>query len=335
MKRVAACLIALVAISVANPVVEYFFSEIQAAPDSLERIELHMYTNERPYPVDLSGWHITTNAGTATVDSGIVLQDSTDFVVISHENVSGPFALGDDSDDVWLDDPVQGGGDHYWYGRYGWTPPADMSVAIYTHWEGVWPDEYLVGDWYLDSTPTFGAPNDDRYGGIAGRVLDRFGQPLEYCGVWFEASYGTGHATCDSTGRYVISPLGPGIYHVSAHSDSSYLPTYYPDSVSIGVNGWQDSINMTMYPASVGDGHSGATPGSFLSQRGRTLVLNADRSGAALVRVYDNLGRVRVSEKVALVSGSNELALPSLRSGIYFASCRFGERTLKTKLVFY
>jgi hypothetical protein len=328
------CLFFAAAVAAANPVVEYFFSEIQVAPDSLERIELHMYSDARPYPVDLSGWSLTTNAGIATIDSGIALRDSNDFVIISRDNVSGPFALGDDSDNVRLEEGA-GLRDNYSYGRCGWTPPADVSVAIYTHWEGVWPDEYLVGDWYLDSTPTFGAPNDDRYGGIAGRVLDRFGHPLEHCGVWFESSRGTGYATCDSTGRYVMSPLGPGTFRVSAHSDSTYLPTYYPESVSIGVNGWCDSINITMYPAGTAEEPRGMTRQGLVHQRGRSLVLTSDRPGTALVSVYDNLGRVRMTEKVVLVSDSNELALPSLSSGVYFANCRFGERTLKTKLVLY
>jgi len=334
MYRVAVFLLVFAAALSANPVVEYFFSEIQVAPDSLERIELHMYSNERPFPVDLSGWSLVTNAGTATIGCGTVLQDSNDFVIISRDNVSGPFALGDDSDNVRLE---EGAGvlDNYSYGRYGWTPPADMSVAIYTHLEGVWPYEYLVGDWYIDSTPTFGTPNDDRYGGIAGRVLDRFGQPLENCWVRLENMHGNGGGYCDSTGRYVMSPLGPGTYEVSARSDSTYLPAYYPESVSIGVNGWCDGINMTMYPAGVAEEPGRAMSKRFLLQRGRTLVLNADRPGTAVVTVYDNLGRARMSERVALVSGSNELTLPSLRSGVYFVGCRFGERTLKTKLVLY
>ncbi|MBM3332532.1 carboxypeptidase regulatory-like domain-containing protein [candidate division WOR-3 bacterium] len=319
MRSTLVCLFAVAAISVANPVVEYFLSEIQVAPDSLERIELHMYSDARSYPVDLSGWHVTTNAGFATIDSGTALQNSTDFAIISHENVSGSFSLGDDSDDVWLDDPVQGGGDHYWYGRYGWTPPAGTSVSIYTHWEGVWPYEYLVGDWYLDSTPTFGAPNDDRQGGITGRVLDRFGQPLENCWVQLQNAHGNGGVACDSTGRYVMSPLGPGTYEVSARSDSTYLPAYYPESVSIGVNGWMDSINMTMYPAGVTEVGRREMPQGPLRQRGRTLVLNSDRPGTTLVSVYDDLGRLRMSERVALVVGQNELALPSLSRGVYFA----------------
>jgi hypothetical protein len=272
MKRAAACLIALVTIAVANPVVEYFFSEIQVAPDSLERIELHMYTPERAYPVDLSGWSLTTSAGVAIIDSGTVLQDSDDFIIISRDNVSGPFALGDDSDNVLLEEGSSLR-DNYSYGRYGWTPSAGMSVAIYTHWEGVWPDEYLVGDWYLDSTPTFDAPNDDHNGGIAGRVLDRYGQPLEHCWVRLQNAHGNGGVTCDSTGRYVMSPLGPGTYEVSAHSDSTYLPAYYPEPCPIGVNGWLDSINMTMYPAGVAEEPLVTTKRVSLRQRGWDLEL--------------------------------------------------------------
>ena len=312
---------------------QYFLSEVQVAPDSLERVEIHMYFGEPQYPIDLSGCQIVTNAGAATIDSGVVLQDSADFVVISRENTTGTFSLGDSADSIGL----VGLGDVGWYsyGSYGWTPPPGMSAAVYAYWEGIWPYEYLVCCWYLDSTPTFGAPNDDRYGGIAGRVLDRFNRPLPWCSVLFRNASGNAYAGCDSTGRYVISPLGPGTYQVSAHSDSTYLPAYYPESVSIGVNGWQDSVNITMYPVGIAERQPTAGRPRFLRQRGRTLVLTADRPGTALVTVYDNLGRVRMSEKVALVSGSNELALPGLRSGVYFASCRFGERTVKTKLVLY
>jgi hypothetical protein len=335
MRRTVAFLIALIAISQANPTMEYFLSEIQVAPDSFERVEIHMYSRDRQYPIDLSGWQIVTNAGSATIDSGIVLQDTDDFVTISRENTTGTLSLGDSTDEIALHGS---GGDirSYVYGSGdGWAPPAGMSVAVYAHWEGVWPYEYLAHCWYLDSTPTFGAPNDDRSGGIAGRVLDRFGQPLENCWVRLQNAHGNGDVACDSTGRYVMSPLGPGTYQVSARSDSTYLPAYYPESVSIGVNKWRDSVNMTMYPTGVDEEPRGATPHAFLRQCGRVLVLAADRPGTALVSVCDNLGRVRMSERVKLISGSNELALPSLSSGVYFASCRLGDRTLQTKFVRY
>jgi hypothetical protein len=333
MRQTTILLMAVVAIAAANPTMQYFLSEIQAAPDSLERVELHMYLGLMPYPVDLSGCQIVTTAGTATIDSGVVLQDSNDFVVISRENTTGTFSLCDSADTVFL--VGLGDVEPYAYGSYGWTPPALMSAAIFAHWEGVWPYEYLARCWYLDSTPTLGAPNDDCYGGIAGRVLDRFGQPLENCWVRLQNAHGNGGVACDSTGRYVMSPLGPGTYEVSARSDSTYLPAYYAESVSIGANGWMDSINMTMYPAGVSEGPLATVPTVFLRQRGHSLVLTAERPGTVLVSIYDNLGRVRMSEKVVLVSGSNDLVLPSLQSGIYFASCRFGERTLKTKFVLY
>ncbi len=335
MKQVAALLTMLVAISMANPTMEYFLSEIQVAPDSLERVEVHMYSRERQYPIDLSGCQIITHAGVATIDSGAVLHDSTDFVVISHENTTGTFSLGDSADTVTLAGLGGGDIDAYEYGRYGWAPPAGMSATVYAHWEGVWPDDYVVCQWYLDSTPTFGAPNDDRYGGVAGRVLDRFNRPLHWCMVWFSNRNGNARTNTDSTGHYVMSPLGPGAYQVSARSDSTYLPTYFPDSVSIGVNGWRDSINMTMYPVGIAEGSPVAGRPTFLRQRGRTLVLTADRPGTALVRVWDNLGRVRVSEQVALGPGSNELPLPGLQSGVYFVSCRLSERTSTAKLVLY
>jgi hypothetical protein len=262
-----------------------------------------------------------------------VLHDSTDFVVIGHENTTGIFSLGDSADSIELaglghDTDVYDGGS-------GWAPPAGMSATVYAHWEGIWPDEYVVCQWYLDSTPTFGAPNDDRYGGIAGRVLDRFGRPLRWCLAWFRNETGCAYACCDATGRYIMSPLGPGTYQVSAQSDSTYLPAYYPDSVPIGVNGWRDSVSITMYPVGVAEGQRGATRQDFLRQRGRTLVLTADRPGTALVTVHDNLGRVRMSESVSLVPGSNEVPLRGLSSGVYFAGCRFRERNLAQKLVLY
>jgi len=333
MNRALALLIVLTAVLSANPTMEYFISEVQVAPDSFERVELHMYSHERQYPVDLSGWQIVTNAGVATIDSGVVLEDSSSFAVISHENTTGTFSLGDSADSISL---TGGDCEPYVYGNDGWTPPAGMSASAYTFWAGMYPDLYLVCEWYLDATPTFGAPNDNHDGGIAGRVLDRFGQPLPWCTVTFRNQNGHASVGCDSTdGHYYTYPLGPGTYQVSARSDSTYLPTDYPDSVTIVADEWRDSINMTMYPAGVADERHGPGHRTLLRQRGRTLVLNADRPGTALVRVYDNLGRVRMSEKVTFSSGSNEVALTDLKSGVYFASCRLVDRTFNTKFVLY
>ncbi|MBM3323410.1 lamin tail domain-containing protein, partial [candidate division WOR-3 bacterium] len=118
----------------ANPVAEYFLSEIQVAPDSLERIEVHMYTRERPFPVDLSGWQVVTSSCTATVNDGIVLEDSNSYVVLSRENLTGPFSLPDDSGEIELWSPGGGPMDWYEYGRYNWAPPAGMSATTHSYW---------------------------------------------------------------------------------------------------------------------------------------------------------------------------------------------------------
>jgi hypothetical protein len=96
-----------------------------------------------------------------------------------------------------------------------------------------------------------------------------------------------------------------------------------------------DSINMTMYPAGVAEVGRRETPRGFLRQRGRMLVLMADQPGTALVSVHDDLGRVRMSEKVVLEMGRNELALPSLRSGVYFAIVQGEVRRDMAKVVLW
>jgi hypothetical protein len=320
----------------ANPTMEYFLSEIQVAPDSLERVEIHMYSRDRPYPIDLSGCQIVTNAGAATIDSGVVLHDSTDFVVISRENTTGTFSLGDSADTVALAGLGGGDIDAYEYGRYGWAPPAGMSVTVYAHWEGIWPDEYVVCEWYLDSTPTFGAPNDDRYGGIAGRVLDRFNRPLRWCMVWFSNASGNACAACDTAGRYIMSPLGPGTYQVSTRSDSTYLPAYYPDSVSIGVNGWRDSVNMTMYPVGIAGDQPTTSRRQFLRWAGRSLLVSGDGSAPVTVEFYNQLGSRVNAFHLGPIKGEKRIELPApLAPGVYFAEAQKGAYRTTVKVVIW
>jgi len=329
MRTSLALLMGFAGIMTANPYLEYIqINEFETKPQYFERIELEAYLPLHGFPVEVGGSVIVTNAGTAVVDSGVCFDTWPYEVVLDSTNTTGTFSLGDDSDYIRVYVPYPGGSDTFKsevrYPSDCWAPPQGASASRYSD-----------SRWYVDVSPTFGAYNNDYNGGIAGRVLDRSGHPLEHCLVRFETSYGKGYAGCDSMGRYVMCPLGLGIYQVSAHSDSNYLPAYYPEPCSIGVNGWLDSINMTMYPAGAAEERLGTAFLVSLRQRGRTLVLNADRPGGALVTVFDNLGRARLSEKIALAAGSNELALPGISSGVYFVNCRLGERALKTKLVLY
>jgi hypothetical protein len=341
MTKIAVLLIVLTAALSANPVIPVALSEIQTAPDSLERIELYSYAGKEV--LDLSGAELVTNAGTAVIDSGLVVYPESNYVVIDRTNTTGVFSLGDDSDYIRLSLP-----DHnYFELRYpanpfrnrsgSWAPPSGASASIFQWWEwqdGLWWDEYT---WYVDGTPTFGTPNDDTLGGITGFV---YGDDSTINGATVRITSAQGAAEMPSgriwpwpPGYFALTPTGMGRFVVTVDCPG-YLPYEYPDTIGLPPNGGRE-INIYLQRPGAVDERTGNAAVVDLHQRGRTLALNTDRAGIGVVTVYDNLGRVRMSEKVALVSGSNELALPSLRSGVYFANCRFGERTLNTKFVLY
>jgi hypothetical protein len=343
MIRVAALLLVFVVVLWANPVMPVVFSEIQTAPDSLERIELHLYAGDEPF--DLSGAELVTNAGAAVIDSGLVIYPESNYVVIDSTNTTGVFSLGDDSDYVRLCIP----GEDTFRLRYpadpsyahdaSWAPPSGTSASIYQFWN--WQDPYWVDyyTWYIDGTPTFGTRNNDTLGGIAGHVYGDGGLPVDGATVRVIAAQGTAQHTSGEFfwpprhGYFAQKPTGPGMFIVTADF-SGYLPFTYPETIELAPNEGRD-INVQLQRPDAVEEQAGSVTLSELHQRGSPLVVSADRPGTVLLSVHDNLGQLRVSDKVALIAGRNELASPNLRSGVYFACCRFGDRTLKTKLVLY
>jgi hypothetical protein len=340
MKRVVVFLTMLVAVSTANPVFQAVFTEMQVAPDSFERLEVNPANWESGYPFDLSGCQLVTRAGVATINDGVEVPDESTRITIDHSNVTGPFALNDTTDTVELRTP---GGSPIWRLLYPyptqndptacWLPPPGASCAMHYDY-GFWPWEVDGGVWYMDETPTFGALNDDTVGGITGVVYDDRLLPVPYVWVHFAAPLGGADASTDETGTYVLHPTGPGTFQVSAQKQG-YLTGYYPDSVHVAANQWVDSVDILLARVDLAENMDAAPQKVALCQRGRSLVLTADRLGTALVTVYDNLGRVRMSKSVNLVPGSNEVPLCGLSSGVYFAGCRFREGTITQKLVFY
>jgi len=166
---------------------------------------------------------------------------------------------------------------------------------------------------------------DSLLNGVTLHVKSAYGYGTAAVGTYHDSLYGSGH--------FELKPTGPGRFVVTVEC-AGYLPYTYPETIGLAANE-ERWIGISLERVGAVEEQVRRASVVGLHQRGRMLVLTADQPGTALVSVYDNLGRVRMSEKVALVSGSNELALPSLRNGVYFASCRFGERTLKTKLVLY
>jgi hypothetical protein len=340
MVKLAALLVAFATILSANPVIAVALSEIQTAPDSLERIEFHNY--EGVNGLNLSGAELVTRAGTAVIDSGVVIYPETSYVVIDSTNTTGVFSLGDDTDDVRL---VMHGTTLFRL-RYpanpfrsyssSWAPPPGTSASI-LQWTESGSDDWIY-TWYIDATPTFGEPNDDTFGGITGYVYGDDSVPVDGATIRMTAAQGTvqmlsGEVGLWPPGYFAQTPTGPGEFVLTAEYPG-YLPYTYPETIQLEPNNGRGVKVYLRRPGAVEEPAKSMTVPQ-VRQRGRTLVLDADRPGTAFVSVYDNLGRVRASEKVALVMGESELALPSLASGVYFANCRLGERTLNAKFVLY
>lgn len=337
----------------ANPTMDVIqVSEFETAPESLQRIELYAVFRNRSLPFDLGGTRIVTNSGTAVVDSGVCFDTwPHNIVVLDSANTTGTFSLGVDSD--WIRVQPLDSSNMYAYGvRYpanphwsnegSWVPPKDASASLYS-WVVYTPpngDPEIFYTWYIDLSPTFGAWNDDYGGGIWGSVYDQ-DSGLSDATVRISSVYGYGTSTMSTddswdtyfAGYFEQKPTGPGRFVVTVECEG-YLPYTYPETIELATNE-ERLLDICLTRAGVAEEQMRGAQVVGLHQRGQRLVLNAVRPGIAAVTIYDNLGRVRISERVRLVSGTNEVALPSLGSGVYFASCGLGARMLKTKLVFY
>jgi hypothetical protein len=216
-------------IALANPFFEAYITEIQASPDSLERVEVY---NPNDFPWDLSNCQIRTNAGFAmTHDSTYIPPFS--YFVIDHNNTQGVFSLNDTNDSIAL-------GVHFVERVYkypvlpagnerGPTPPFNGSVDFYT---------YSIGEpehcnWYIDSTPTFGIDNDD-WSSISGRVLDQDSDLAYYTEI--SASGPMGDISYYALNRepYCLKGLAAGKYWVQACFGYDWYA--YPESIELGYN---------------------------------------------------------------------------------------------------
>ncbi|MFO7649763.1 MAG: carboxypeptidase regulatory-like domain-containing protein [bacterium] len=328
----AAALLCLAGTAAANPIMVVMYSEVRVAPDSLEAIELYPYENVH-CPVDLSGLRIVTRAGTATIDSGVVLEE-TSFVVIDRSNTTGTFSLGDSCDSIVILEqsgwPIEGGTLQY-PGYYSegpaFVPQPGQSAALFQRYVNRWPDPYFDYRWYIDSTPTFGSGNDDTLGRISGRVLDDRGLPVYGAWVTMRNRHGRDYTYTDSSGRYSIFPVGPGVYELSA-GKTGHLPGVFPDSVRPGVNQQVDTVDIWLYRVGVEE----VRAWSPVWYTGR-LFIDAASAGLADVRIYDATGREALRRSTELKPGRNWLSLdPSLRSGSYFVRVRTARHTYNSKI---
>ena len=314
----------LFALAAANPVFLFAFNEVQAAPDSLERVEIHPYNMF--LPVDIFGWQLQTVAGICTVQTHIVI-DSADYAVLDRTNLGPAFTLGDEHDSLVLFDA---GGSYITETGYPdgmmnrcLAPPAGASAAFYHNLIWQYPDPIEVASWYIDASPTFGSANDDTVGGIRGRVVDDRGEPVIWAQVTATGAPGEIYMETDSSGHYELHPTGPGTYWLSADR-AGYEHGSFSDSVAVASNEWVDSVNIVIVRTGVAETRATiVAPG--LTLRGRTLSLDAPGQ----VAVFDLSGRPVVR------STARTISLAALSSGVYFVRLETVAGVVRRKVVLF
>lgn len=319
-------------LALANPVIEVYFSELQTAPDSQERIELRAINTQRPFPLDLYNWRLSTDAGVCTVNTHLILADSTSYVVLDATNLSPGLTLGDFTDSLVLFDETGTPVDAIGYPLrstyfHCLAPPAGASAALYysRRWVGGEPADYFA--WYTDPSPTFAAPNDDTIGGIRGTVRDDHGLPVRTAMVTASCPAGQLTAWTDSLGCYEFHPTGPGTFFLRAQH-STCIPGCYPESVTVAVNAWAENIDILLTRVGITTVATTSPFAPAISQHGRRLAV----SGSGRLTVFDQSGR---SLLTATGTGNWEIDISPLRPGIYFVRLLRGRSTLCRKLVLY
>lgn len=229
----------------ANPIVIEVINEFQVAPYDSERVELRYLQSAAldtlfTETFDLYNTEVLTPAGVAHVDTSIFLTGMGQ-AVIDRSVVTGVFELPDDTGYVAVIF-AELIGDSMFYPGHATTwccapaPPIDWSAAKFHCYAYVWDEYYLISDWYIDSTPTFDAPNDDYPGCfVSGYVYDIYSQPLaEACvtAVVVESSFSVfpplPYHTCCTTftatdGSYSFDSLLPYYYDIQV-SANGYMP---------------------------------------------------------------------------------------------------------------
>jgi hypothetical protein len=236
----------------ANPIWIEFINEFQVAPYDSERVELR-YLESSTGDTIFTGAHgfdntpIVTPAGTAYVDTAIYL-NGMEQVVIDRSVLTGIFGLPDDTGYIALHSPSPYGLDSMFYPGHAtsWrrapVPPSNCSAAKFHFYGYTWYEYILISDWYIDSTPTLGAPNDDYPGcSVSGHVYDLYNQPLANVRVTalFEeyASWvlpPLPYYACCTTytevdGSYCLDSLLPYCYDIMVFIDG-----YIPDTQDVG-----------------------------------------------------------------------------------------------------
>ena len=227
----------------ANPIMIYFFSEIQVNPnDPVDwRIELHC---SEPMLLDLTGWSLSSNSDSARIKDGIILQEDG-YLIITRDSLLSNLTIDADGDVI-----------HLWEYDSEWmrfefgdvqysqisAPGVGQSLSLSNEW-----------GWYIDNSPTLGFPNDleGGLGTVEGSVYSSAGNTLQGALVIYDIRYhqvggigGPGYwdtsgVWTDSLGHYQFNRMA------LLNNLSVSLEGFYEEDTLIQI--WPDSVRLVNF----------------------------------------------------------------------------------------
>jgi hypothetical protein len=279
-------------------------NEFQVAPYDLERVELR-YLEGSPWDtifsvnISLENTRVSTPAGVAYVDTNISIVGNAE-VSIDRSVLTGDFWLPDDSGFVSFDDLYQS---ISYPESYAPTPPSYYSAAKF-HCYILNGEYHLMTDWYIDATPTPGAPNDDYPGCIVtGAVYDILDEPLpgalvtatiteHASGTFPEMSVYTHRiAYTDVDGSYILDSLLPSHYDICVASNG-----HLPDTQNVGRLYSMEPLTGVNFNLSIGIAENNeheAAMGSFVQPNPfRSAMHITMHDPVKRIEIYDVTGKL-------------------------------------------
>lgn len=333
----------LISLDYANPIFISYINEIQAAPDSLQRIELHAIPSFGG-GINLGGWTIHTQAGVATINPNVFLP-ADGYVTIDATNTTGVFQINENNDFVSL---YSNNG--YLIQSVSWptlqvnwnhapAPPVGGSICLYRN-----PDYYFdlyldVMNWYIDSTPSFNMANND-YSIISGRLLNSQGQGCVNCYVSADGRNGHARNVSDNQGYYNLLGLGEGKYWITVwrYQNQNFVQIgNYPESVYVGYSQQISNININLPISSIKEDNASIIANSIFFPNpfhsNSKISFSLPFEDYVRFSIYDIKGSLlKTLFNQRLTAGHYQTQL-DLNPGIYILIINFGRHNYVRKLI--
>ena len=292
MKYVSVLLFVLVPLAFANPVVVTLVNEFGFDSLGLGWMELHAEPGSDPG--DLTGWQILTNTSACTL--ACVLGQDAFLVVDSASLAGGEYGRGsfrlDPAGDCIRLAPDSAHGyvptDSVTFPVPGWRAGAPMPPALGSAARLNVAGAEQVITWYLDSTPTIAADNDD-YSSVAGTVNWAASRDFDRVEIVVSGPLGGSFSVVLARMQsYLAEGLSAGRYAITAHGQPGNVVISYPDSVDVGYSTVRTGVNIDFDPEGVAETMSDERG---MMSAGPTVVSGSSVRSLASTVVFDAMGR--------------------------------------------